>query len=103
MHPSGTDRSKTIPTPSPWRIERTEVPGGDLFEMELRIRYRVVSTVTGQVAFSFRGLEEASMGTSGRWEDSSASGVVSVTLSDDGDAVIVTLADGRTERHTLPR
>ncbi len=85
-----------------WRIERSEVPGGDLFELELRIRYDVVSTESGEVACSFRGLVEASMGTGGRWEDESTSGVVGVALAEDGGAVIVTYADGTTARRDLP-
>jgi hypothetical protein len=85
-------------------VTEEDPPHGDLYELEQTTTYRVVDTRTGQTVMTFWGEMRASLSrTSGMWDDYNCSGVREVAIAPDGESVVVTDCEGRTESVPLPR
>jgi len=69
--------------------ERDGEPHGDVYELEIDHWFDVVDTDTGMTVLSLMGTSRAKLDDHGCWGPASYSGIESVELAPEGDAVLV--------------
>jgi hypothetical protein len=84
-------------------VVREGPPRGDLYQLEQAAYFEVVDTKTGDILLVFQGEMRAGLSTdTGLWDDYAFSGVREVTLSPDGQSVLVQHWDGNEEVVLIP-
>jgi hypothetical protein len=79
------------------------LPHGDLYELEQTTTYHIVDRHSNEVVMTFECRMEASLSTdTGMWEDYRFSGACEVSLTPDGQSVIVKYYGGHEEAVPLP-
>ena len=82
-----------------WILRTTRSTGGDLYEMEDRVRFEIYDQKSRIIALSFRGTEDFDYDSPG-WSHVGSSGIKSIELEE--DHARVTDHTGKTTRHRLP-